>query len=1109
MRVPNAEQLLAIKNSGGVTLAAGAGAGKTFVLVEHLIHRLETIFTVDLKKHWDDECVAKLQDKMLKIVMITFTKKAAGELSTRIQERIELMTHNLSNDNNASFELKFWDQVQKNLHLISVSTIHSFCQKVLSQKIVHLPVGSFDLVDDIVYADKIRRLFVQYLEMHQALYEKETLLFSQDIQRAIVKIFQSVELRLKWEKSPSTINTKEEIERLFYEYLRVSGLDEFFDFQLIALPEGKKGVWVEALKAYDKIARSGENKSWSFFIGTFKTLSEFSIRLPKDASPEQLEVLKSISTFVKKVKADDFIDSVESFRENEKKLIEIYSFTRNAFLSVNENFYFEPGISFNDLEYLILKYLDNQEARKILSKLFDVIVIDEYQDTSVVQYQILKILTDDNFAKIFAVGDLKQAIYGFRGGEIDVFIETEKKVKENLSLSNNYRSSKEVIEYNNQFFDLIFPLGLGFQKKDKFQFSYSPQAVPENLAKGSGEVSVQPVLVEVEKKPSAGMVSKIEAREIAEKIESVIAFNSACSIAVLYRKLSSAKYLIDELISRNIKFSAQSKILLKDEPLFVLTKALVEFVTLRESVSLDQEIKRNIFIKFQAVLKLFGLNKEMSVVQNYLASFYSDVSFWGLKFGIEKIMFDLGISDSRYAECWSTICSFIQIGNQDAKKIELLLKGVGDLSSNTRYERTGIGAGVEILTVHASKGLEYDCVFVAGIHTNGGSPPDRAKVGESFLSFTWKKKKSDKKEKKTPWMILEKALKLEKEFSESKRLLYVACTRARKNLHFIDIKYRINNPQDAKKHMEAFEPFYRNDNSWINAIRLFENREYFNIQNDKIITSLSSSEDEESLDSGENNEELFEDSSLAPPFLSSHLGVQVFKRSSQLGVVGEISVTKLSEIVECPRKFYFNSVLKLSTDDLVVDFPSDEIDDGEELEYVVSSNKERGIEKHYEISQFLLGKKIKERLSSEAVWAIDEIEKIKVDQFYSEHEIKFSFFGQMISGTPDWYGINSRDKELVIVDFKTGKLNLEKELKYFSQVKIYAYGLLKSMNLGEDWKARLVLMSLDEKKITIETLLKPDVFHQTFETWKKISRLNQARVEHCSSCKFQTYCREK
>lgn len=177
MRVPNAEQLLAIKNSGGVTLAAGAGAGKTFVLVEHLIHRLETIFTVDLKKHWDDECVAKLQDKMLKIVMITFTKKAAGELSTRIQERIELMTHNLSNDNNASFELKFWDQVQKNLHLISVSTIHSFCQKVLSQKIVHLPVGSFDLVDDIVYADKIRRLFVQYLEMHQALYEKETLLF--------------------------------------------------------------------------------------------------------------------------------------------------------------------------------------------------------------------------------------------------------------------------------------------------------------------------------------------------------------------------------------------------------------------------------------------------------------------------------------------------------------------------------------------------------------------------------------------------------------------------------------------------------------------------------------------------------------------------------------------------------------------------------------------------------------------------------------------------------------------------------------------------------------------------------------------------------------------
>lgn len=1104
MRTPNPEQLLAIKNKGGVTLAAGAGAGKTFVLVEHLIHRLECIFREDLKQTWDEKSISLLQDKMLKIVMITFTKKAAGELATRIEERIELyLNSSVATDSHAA---AFWEQVQKNLHLISVSTIHSFCQKVLNQKIVHLPVGSFDVVDDIIYSDKIRKLFVQFLDLHQSEYQKETLLFSHDVQKAILKIFQSVELRLRWEKAPLNIDTDKELEKLFQEYLRVSGLRDFFDFRHISIPEGKKAVWVEALKSYDQLAKSGNTLNWSFFLKTFHNLKEFSIRLPKEASEDQLEVLRLIAGFNKKVKSDDFIDAVESFNENKDQLLEIYKLTRQAFLHISDRFYSENGISFNDLEYLILKYLDNTDARKLLSKLFDVIVIDEYQDTSIVQYEILKILTDNDFTKVFAVGDLKQAIYGFRGGEIDVFVETEKKVKENLSLSNNYRSAREVIEYNNQFFELIFPLGMGFQKIDKFQFKYQTQNVPDHVEKGLGLVSLQPVLLEVSKKPSAGTVSRVEAREIAEQIEVLIQENQMESIAVLYRKLSSAKYLIDELTKRNIKFSAQSKILLKDEPLFILVKALVEFVSLRNNIGLDQELRKNIYVKLQAVMRLFGFNKEIAELQNELEIFHQNVSFWGLRFSIEKIMFDYGISDSRHSECWSTICSFIQVGNQDAQRVELLLKNVGELNSSTVYERAGTGPGVEILTVHASKGLEYDVVYVAGIHTNGGSPPDRAKVGESFLSFTWKKKKSDKKEKKTPWMILEKALKAEKEFSESKRLLYVACTRAKKHLSFVDIKFRVHLPEEPKKHMEEFEPFYRNENSWINAIRLFEDTNYFKIQSDKLIKSSTMIEEDEGNDSADSADDLLEDSSHIPPFLTSHLGIQVFERESQLGVVGEISVTKLSEIEECPRKFYFNSVLKLNSEELEVDYVLDESDD---LIFVASSTKERGIEKHYEISEYFLGKKQKEQLSKEALWAVSEIENIKVDRFYSEKEIKFSFFGQMISGTPDWYAFNTEKNELVIIDFKTGQLNSEKILKYFAQVKIYAYGLLKSMNLGEEWAVKLLLMSIDEQKITEQSLSKADVFNQSFNIWQKISRLNQARVEHCSSCKFQSYCREK
>ena len=88
IRSPNEEQKKAIKHNGGVLLSAGAGSGKTFVLVEHIIFKIKEKINVSNIDDLDFEI--KIKKFLSEIVIMTFTNKAASELSVRLKERIAL-----------------------------------------------------------------------------------------------------------------------------------------------------------------------------------------------------------------------------------------------------------------------------------------------------------------------------------------------------------------------------------------------------------------------------------------------------------------------------------------------------------------------------------------------------------------------------------------------------------------------------------------------------------------------------------------------------------------------------------------------------------------------------------------------------------------------------------------------------------------------------------------------------------------------------------------------------------------------------------------------------------------------------------------------------------
>ena len=158
MQKPNEEQTGAIIHEGGVLLKAGAGSGKTFVLVEHVIHIIKQFNQKHQGLELNDYRL-KLREFLSGVVVVTFTKKAAGELSLRLKTRIE-EEHN----NATSLETIYWKVIQEVYLTMTVGTIHSFCFKLLSQGFILDVDPDLNIISDVEFRDKIDNVFDRWFK---------------------------------------------------------------------------------------------------------------------------------------------------------------------------------------------------------------------------------------------------------------------------------------------------------------------------------------------------------------------------------------------------------------------------------------------------------------------------------------------------------------------------------------------------------------------------------------------------------------------------------------------------------------------------------------------------------------------------------------------------------------------------------------------------------------------------------------------------------------------------------------------------------------------------------------------------------------------------------
>ncbi len=1038
----------------------------------------------------EDLFLKKTKEFLSAKVIMTFTKKAAGEISLRLRERVSLQVKMST--------LPKWKYVQECLSSLTVSTIHGFCYKLLEQGNFTICSSDIEIITEIKFKSTIENLFNTWMSKYLSHNNcdkdiSELLLVNQhQVLSALHKVFGSPELRLQWQQDETT-ESLDDITRFFSNCFQVINIRSIFmgGLSLDEYSKDKTKSWYKAIQNFQNLSineiRSSED---------YQKIESFFLEHKRIVAPRDKETYSEIIKFLDKLKVlkkfcRDNSESIHAYFEHRLDACSKWSqVLRDMYQEIEKRYFEIRGMTFSDLEYYTALGLQNKSSRKRVYDSYNYFIIDEFQDTSYIQFEIIRKIINNDFQRLFCIGDPKQAIYGFRGGEIGVFNECVELLSTNLSLKNNYRSDFEVVKFNNLLFEKLFKKGEKFQGEDSNKIIAENQRYPLE-EEHTGTINRIVVNVEdkssLDEKVSSREINYFEAKMIINTVNKIKNDNDKETVCILYSKLAPTKILLPLLIEHNISFLSQMKVPTEDDPIMGIFKILIESFMDFRLCSTDQ-IQNYTEISLKCYLSYLKITFDHDLNLN-ISQFFHDLATMGVLAAFQKFIFKVGISNSNYVNNMVQLENIIQISNGNIDLIWEKFNNESESKYSIDFQFGTENNKVIIMTSHASKGLEFDHVILGGIHTNGSPVPNTQMLGSLPNSFKWKLNSRQKKMYKSPNYILESYLNSKKEFSESKRLFYVACTRAKKSLTWGDINIK-------------GKPSSKYGNSWINGFR--------SCDLDIEIKTDYMTEDRIDFKANYNNK-----SADLPLFHSDPVGINFRDGSSILGITSELSVTKLASISECPHKFYLQNICKFTDDDLstIQELTGSKTIQQPQSSGTVVSNSDRGTKLHAVISEMIKRNWVipyyitddNDIRSLEWIKSV-LISKINDFRFISEEAIKFSFFGFTISGTPDLVLIpNSSKNSAEIWDYKTGQVK-EDNLSYWFQLMTYAYALYQLNIIKKENSIKLTLAYLDHQKIEEKTLSFEIIKTQLFDDWSKTCNLENKNTQHCSSCNFGNIC---
>ncbi len=490
MGFTKAQQSAVDARGQSVIVSAGAGSGKTSVLIERLIKILS-----------DEENKTPAE----KIIVVTFTRDAASQIRQRLSSALD---KKLSEEPD---NLWLMSQ-QSDLCFAKISTIHSFCFDMIRDN-----AETAEVLSDFRVADDNEEKLMLSLAVKNVV---ERISFENpDVKREITDFFcrkKDTELYSVLYKFyayavslPFYEDKLKDILKGFSDGIDKSLLEEYTEI----LSDKARDFYETASYAYEFIEKSGDEKNLPTIENERDTFLDISEKMKDETIPfddrinlfasvefkrmatfktedEHIAILKEKCTDARNKYKDEYkkICSESLFRfsdiEDDRLIHErILSHLTEIAVMIDEEYSLikeeKNVLTFSDAERVAVKLLCRKdengnivktELAEELSSYYGEIMIDEYQDSNAMQDLIFRMLSK-NSQNLFTVGDIKQSIYRFRQADPSIFAgvlkssaeyeEAKEKEPSVIRLNDNFRSSKDVVGFVNYVFSLLMSEKVG------------------------------------------------------------------------------------------------------------------------------------------------------------------------------------------------------------------------------------------------------------------------------------------------------------------------------------------------------------------------------------------------------------------------------------------------------------------------------------------------------------------------------------------------------------------------------------------------------------------------------------------------------------------------
>lgn len=492
-----AQQKVIDTRNKNLLVSAAAGSGKTAVLVERIISMIsEGEDPLDIDR----------------LLVVTFTNAAAAQMRDRIGKALEKKLNNEPNNAHLQRQVSL-------LQSAHITTIHSFCLNVLRNYFHHIDLDpSFKMAEEseitLMKSDIISEVLEKWYEeasedFHRLIESYSRSKSDVPVEELIVSLY-NFAMSNPWPKEwLAKITTSFSFETID-DMNRTRWMKDLLDYVSVVLndllikiekaidicnePDGPEAYLPALISDRMMLTELIKETSYEGFGKAFENISftRLSSKRQPETCPAKKDKVKALREEMKKGIKDltnqFFFQSIEDMYKDLKAVSKVMDILVKLTLDFMEAFAAKKEeknlIDFNDLEHFALRILvENKEgeinptkAALELSEQFEEILIDEYQDSNLVQETILKSISRESIGiyNRFMVGDVKQSIYKFRLAMPEIFLEKFKtygtwdqdeeglvNLTQRIDLDKNFRSRKVVLDFVNDIFEQIMTEAVG------------------------------------------------------------------------------------------------------------------------------------------------------------------------------------------------------------------------------------------------------------------------------------------------------------------------------------------------------------------------------------------------------------------------------------------------------------------------------------------------------------------------------------------------------------------------------------------------------------------------------------------------------------------------